>query len=341
MTGLYKQAASKVHDTKRFLRLVLSKRAAYWTKSRSDYCGTRISTDRFLHSTCLHKRNPASPSSPPSLHRFYVHPEYNLHQAGPGTLVQLSKEESQHVAKTLRLKPGNHVELCDGRGFTVEGEIVYTEGKEKGSFRDKKVLVQLVTAPALQSVDRSWQWTIAVGCGSLKGGRGDWLVEKVTELGAAALLPLSTIRSPITSQSQSQSLISESSSREGRWRRVANAAMKQCLRAYELDIQPSMTVNQLCESITTQKSHAWVANQWSDVPAPQAFNTFIESSPQTLEEKHRSGILIIGPEGDFTEEELGMLKSAGARPVYLGPLRLRTETAAIAMLSFARLYLCK
>jgi 16S rRNA (uracil1498-N3)-methyltransferase len=325
------------------LRLVLSKRAAYWTKSRSDYCSTRISTDRFLHATCFHKRNPGSPTSPPSLHRFYVHPEYNLHQAGPGTLVQLSKEESQHVTKTLRQKPGNHVELCDGRGFTVEGELVYEEGREKGSFRDKKVLVQLVTTPLLQSVDRSWQWTIAVGCGSLKGGRGDWMVEKVTELGAATLLPLSTIRSPITSQSQSQSqtLISESSSREGRWRRVANAAMKQCLRAYELDIQPSMTVNQLCESIATQKSHAWVANQWSDVPVPQAFDTLKESSSQTLGEMHRSGILIIGPEGDFTEEELGMLKSAGARAVNLGPLRLRTETAAIAMLSFARLYVSK
>lgn len=336
MTGLFKQAASKTYDTKRFLRLVLSKRAAYWTKSRSDFSGSSKSTDRFLHATCLHKQNPPSPTSPPSLYRFYVHPEYNLHQAGPGTLVQLSKEESQHATKTLRLKPGNHVELCDGRGFTVEGELVYTEGRERGSFRDKKVLVQLVTTPALQSVDPSWQWTVAVGCGSLKGGRGDWLVEKVTELGATALLPLSTIRSPITSQTQaqSQSLISESSSREGRWRRVANAAMKQCLRTYELDIQPSMTVNQLCESMSTQKSHAWVANQWSNVPAPQAFDTLKESSPQM-------GILIIGPEGDFTEEELGMLKSAGARGVNLGPLRLRTETAAIAMLSFARLYVSK
>ena len=335
MAGLCRHAVLEGHCATFFLRLVWSKRASYWAKSRRGYSDTtsistitRSSNSNSVHLThvdSVDSLNRLTPATPPKLHRFYVHPECNLKDSGPGTFVHLSKEESQHATRTLRLKPGNYVELCDGQGITVTGELVRSEGGS--SLRDKKVVVQLVTVPTLQPVD-PWHWTVAVGCGSLKGGRADWLVEKATELGAAALLPLSTARSPISESSKSSEF-----SREGRWRRVANAAMKQCLRAYELTIQPSTTISELCEStLIPRKSLAWVASQWCDAPAAQAF----EGTPDATGSQ-RSGILIIGPEGDFTENELKMMMAAGARAVNLGPLRLRTETAAIAMLSFARL----
>jgi 16S rRNA (uracil1498-N3)-methyltransferase len=102
-------------------------------------------------------------------------------------LLRLPPEESRHATKTLRLREGDRLELCDGRGYVVLAEIT---GVDRAG-----AAVQTVGAPL--AVARSgWQWEVACACGSLKGGRSDWLVEKCAELGAAAFTPLLTHRSP-------------------------------------------------------------------------------------------------------------------------------------------------
>lgn len=200
-----------------------------------------------------------------------------------------------------------------------------------------------------------WQWDVACACGSLKGGRSDWLVEKCAELGAAALTPLLTHRSPTigsggsederpaagsgkragrrkSGDDEAEDAAGSGSGREGRWVRVATAAMKQCLRPHALALGSPATVPQLCERIrAADAALVGVAG----APPLHAVAAELQARPS----RPLHGILCIGPEGDFTSEELQELLAAGARPVALGDLRLRAETAAIALLSYLRMHL--
>lgn len=104
-------------------------------------------------------------------------------------MLRLPPDESRHAIKTLRLREGDRIELCDGRGWVTTAQIA-----ELGD-RAGAVVHALDPGPLL--VPRTgWQWEVACACGSLKGGRSDWLVEKCAELGAAAFVPLLTQRSP-------------------------------------------------------------------------------------------------------------------------------------------------
>jgi len=292
------------------------------------------------------------------------------------------------------MKEGDALEVCDGRGCTAAAEWLNSQNKT-GS------LVRL-TSEIIHAPSEPWEWTVAVACGSLKGGRGDWLVEKAAELGAAALLPLLTTRSPTiagsdrnsgstsrgsrgggggggrkgntpnkkrgdsTDENDSSSSSSSSSGgeaaaaggREARWHRVSLAAMKQCLRPRAMEIYSPCTVQDLCSKhlfINTTASVdifegegrkrkrttvAWVGTEGApsiEQRAHDLLNSLQDHKDGVSIQQPRQGFLIIGPEGDLTTDELDMMTAVGVQGVGLGPLRLRTETAAIAMLSYARL----
>lgn len=255
------------------------------------------------------------------------------------------------------MKEGDSLEICDGAGAIALAEI---------SALDKKgAMLRLIENPIIIPKE-TWEWTIAVACGSLKGGRADWLVEKAAELGAASLQPLLTVRSPTIAGSDraaekgaksggrkklkgQEEQEHEESGREGRWHRVAAAAMKQSLRARAMRIEVPCSVGELCEGlagkdiafigtegappihiVAAEVAAAGISLADSENSTEGSNSSFSSSSP-------RQGVLIIGPEGDFTAEEVQKIVAAGARGVGLGPLRLRTETAAVAMLSYARL----
>ena len=125
------------------------------------------------------------PTSAPRPPRFYI--PARLADAAPGAVLRLQAEESRHAAKTLRLRQGDRIELCDGSGFVALAEMGGVD--RAGAVAQVLDAAQLVPAVG-------WQWRVACACGSLKGGRSDWLVEKCAELGAAAFTPLLTHRSP-------------------------------------------------------------------------------------------------------------------------------------------------
>ena len=104
------------------------------------------------------------------LHRFYV--DDPLPSSG-GTF-HLGREESRHATKALRLKPGDRLEVCDGAGGLVIAELVGMEG----SGRDGGVAAVAAVEEVRRIPFAGPRWDVAVACGSLKGGRADWLVEK-------------------------------------------------------------------------------------------------------------------------------------------------------------------
>ncbi|KAL9231952.1 hypothetical protein vseg_007110 [Gypsophila vaccaria] len=219
-----------------------------------------------------------------------------------GGVVRVQGDEFWHMTKVLRLTVNDRIELFNGKGCLVEGAIekVDRTGLDFVAVRDS-----IVVQP------REPQWDVFAAFGTLKGGRADWLVEKCTELGASSITPLLTERS---------SLISEN--RVDRLQRVVLAATKQCQRLHEMTINPPMKIHRIAPMVAGSKL--------SFVAAAEATPIISTLKSSVIEAR---GSLIIGPEGDFTEEELRMVKEAGATAVGLGPQRLRVETATIALLA--------
>ena len=122
------------------------------------------------------------------LHRFYV--DERLPDAGG--VVFLTREDTRHATRSLRLGPGALLEVCDGRGGVAPAEVLAIE--DRG--RDGAVAAVAPTREPARTAFDGPRWDVAVACGGLKGGRADWLVEKCAELGAASVVPLLTERSP-------------------------------------------------------------------------------------------------------------------------------------------------
>ena len=264
-------------------------------------------------------------------------------------MVRLPAEEARHARSALRLSEGAAVEVCDGCGGVATAEVA--------SLDRNGVSVRVVGTPVV-APPGEWEWTVAVAAGSLKGGRADWLVEKCAELGAAALQPLLTARSPVLGGGGAGAASGSAGKRRGkapaedggeegatgreaRWGRVATAAMKQCLRPRSLSIHAPCALD---EAFCARCSEADVA-LFGMEGAPPVGAVTAELAARLASPRPREsgeplrGVLIIGPEGDFTAEEVRSLAAAGARGVGLGALRLRSETAAVALLSFASLAL--
>jgi len=284
-------------------------------------------------------------------HRFYV--DEPLPPAGG--VVLLGRDESKHAMKALRLKPGDFLEVCDGVGGVGVGQLIGTEPSEEGGRKGARDAA--AAAVALDAVATAPfggpEWHLVVACGGLKGGRADWLVEKSAELGAASLVPLKTERSPTVGPDRGDRKGNKGkggrgrrdagnaaddgdddddaslSGREGRWSRVASAASKQCLRAHALRIEPPLAFDHLLERVRSADVALLAA-----AGAPPLRRVMEENAERFGKEKRNAGgLLLVGPEGDFTDEELARLAEAGAVAVGLGPLRLRVETAAVAIMA--------
>ncbi|KAL8060753.1 hypothetical protein ABFX02_02G045800 [Erythranthe guttata] len=224
-----------------------------------------------------------------------------------GGVVRVKGDEFWHMTKVLRLGINDRVELFNGKGGLVEGRIEKIDRIG--------VDFEALENPKLVSPQNT-QWHIFAAFSTLKGGRADWLVEKCTELGASSVTPL------LTERSQS---ISEN--RVDRLQRVILAAAKQCQRLHEMSLKPPIGVDELLP-VVAQSRLSFVAV----AEATPVFNTL------SCLRKEQTGVIIIGPEGDFSEKELKSITEAGAIATGLGPHRLRVETAAMALLSTLMLW---
>uniref|UniRef100_A0A1J3GWA2 16S rRNA (uracil(1498)-N(3))-methyltransferase n=1 Tax=Noccaea caerulescens TaxID=107243 RepID=A0A1J3GWA2_NOCCA len=219
-----------------------------------------------------------------------------------GGIVRIQGSEFWHMAKVLRLKPDDRVELFNGKGGLVEGFIqsIDKTGVDFIAQEDQKVILP-----------QGMQWQVFAAFGTLKGGRADWLIEKCTELGARSVTPLLTERSSIISDN-----------RVDRLERVSFAAAKQCQRLHQMVLSPPIKFATLLDHIS--RSKLCLVATAEATPLLNAVNSSAKES---------SGLLIVGPEGDFTKKEVEMMLEAGGTAVGLGPHRLRVETATIALLA--------
>ncbi|KAH9695079.1 16S rRNA (uracil(1498)-N(3))-methyltransferase [Citrus sinensis] len=189
----------------------------------------------------------------------------------------------------------------------------------------------VLVSPLLHSISIHIYMPLAIGLvallRTLKGGRADWLVEKCTELGAQSVTPLLTERSPSISENRTYS-DNGFLSCNFYYGFIANSAFVYGgQRLHEMVLNPPMKIDGLLP-LVSQSKLAFVA-----IAEATPLVTALSSS-----RNESSGLIIVGPEGDFTEKEVNKIVEAGATAVGLGPHRLRVETATIALL--ATLMLC-
>jgi 16S rRNA (uracil1498-N3)-methyltransferase len=239
------------------------------------------------------------------LRRFTIAPERIA-----GDRVAFDRAETRHLAAVLRLGPGDLVIAADGcgRDYTVRLEAVGETAR--GTILG--MATSLAEAPL----------AITLIQGIPKGDKMDVIVRATTELGVRRILPAIARRTVVRLES------SRWRERARRWQRVAKEAAKQCGRA----VVPEVATPRALEACLDAAGSAGLRLCLWEGPAPPLAETLdaLETAPTTA-------LVLIGPEGGLTPDEVTHAEARGWRMASLGPRILRTETAgpaAVAILQF-------
>ena len=223
----------------------------------------------------------------------------------PGAAVELPPAVAHQVGRVLRLRPGDRVILLDGGGREAEVALT-TFGRD--AVRGE-VLACLVVPPPPGPVVTLYQ---AV----LKGERFAWVLQKATELGVAAVVPVVTERTIVPWAEAAEV------TRQARWARIVREAAEQCRRATLPTLHPPLRWPDACRRMID--SGAAVLLPWEESDAPLG--------PALAAARAAPAVAVaIGPEGGFAPAEIALAQAAGRDPVSLGPRILRAETAALAV----------
>lgn len=226
---------------------------------------------------------------------FYFAPPADLESAQ----VVLRGEEHHHLIKVLRHRRGERVTVVDGCGRAAIGCKIMKIGDGFTRLQPDEIVQNLG--------ESHLRCTLAPGV--LKGSRFDWLVEKATELGVAAFIPLLTERSEVA----------PGRNKLERWQRLARAAMKQCCRSVCPAVQQPLTFPEICGRVI--EHDLTLIADFSGGPVPALPPAGESESPHVL--------VVIGPEGGLSEEESQTARQVGMHAITLGPRRLRAETAGV------------
>jgi 16S rRNA (uracil1498-N3)-methyltransferase len=224
--------------------------------------------------------------------RFYVNCEL-----GPG-LVLVQGAEAHHLAVVCRLRPGDAVCLFNGDGRQYPARI------EKINRREAALEVLTVESPS-----RELPYRLDVAAPLPRGDRAQFLLEKLTELGVTSFTPLRTERS----------VVHPRETKLDKLQRYVIEASKQCGRNVLLDLRPMIEWPAFCAA--------------ADLPPRRVLAHPGGDSTRSMAENAPRGdmVVAVGPEGGFTEDEVGLARAADWRVLDLGPRILRVETAAIAL----------
>lgn len=233
--------------------------------------------------------------------RFFVPPE-----AVKGSSIVIGGKEAHHILDVMRLKVSDTVVTFDGTGKEYKGVI------REVSRNSLTVEIKDVRIPAGGESGR-----ITLLQAMPKKEKMDYIVEKATELGVHAIAPVITARTiPDWSESKKKA-------QSERWAKIAREAAKQCSR---LDIPSISPISDFADSI---KAYADF-----DMKMIAVLNDETVSVKSAMAGFTTGKIAIaIGPEGDFTSEEVSMAKDCGFKPVSLGSRVLKSDTAGLALLA--------
>ena len=219
---------------------------------------------------------------------------YNPELAKFDSEFSVSKEESRHIVKVLRMTTGDWLHFTNGQGFLFDCEII--DAREKGCklrvekvsyLKPRQVHLHLAVAPTKMN------------------DRFEWFLEKATEIGIEEITPI------ICSNSERKQI------KVGRMKKIIESALKQSKQLHLPLLNEPVSYNEFIRS--GFEGQMFIAHcKDSDMPH---LKDALEENPKVT--------VLIGPEGDFSVKEIEMALEQGYIPVNLGNNRLRTETAAV------------
>ena len=213
------------------------------------------------------------------------------------------KNESRHIIKVLRKKIHDNIFISNGLGCIFEAEI--------NSENQNKCEVLILNV----SVEKPKDFKIHLAVAPTKlNDRFEWFIEKATEIGV-------DIITPIFCTNSERKII-----KEGRFQKILESAAKQSLRAHFPVLKKAISFKEFVA--LAPKENCFIAHCYERTKKPL----------KELAPYKKNTVVMIGPEGDFSLEEIQIAQNAGFRSVSLGKARLRTETAAIVACHTLQLY---
>lgn len=216
-------------------------------------------------------------------------------------LVTLPEEESAHCVRVLRHRSGDEIFVIDGEGTMLRCRIVDDS--------PKKAVAQVVEATPNWGA-HPYSLTLAV-CPTKNNDRYEWFAEKAAEVGVDAIVPV------IGDRSERKVFKTE------RVRRILLSAAKQSLKGRVPEIMEPVSVKDFILSCKDSEALKLVAH------CMEGERTSVRKALEGY--GGSSYVALVGPEGDFSPEEVALAVECGFVPVHLGESRLRTETAAVTM----------
>ncbi len=213
-------------------------------------------------------------------------------------IVDLDDGAVQHIARVLRMKPGQDIILFNGDGNDYHAQLISVE--------KRAVSAQLTTVTAS---NKTSSLKVDIGQAISRGDRMDYAIQKSTEMGMHSLTPLISERTEVKLKAD------RLSKKQQQWQQLAISACEQSLRADIPLINDCCTLEQWlndCQSELKLVLHHHTEKSLANFSPP------------------KSVALLIGPEGGLTEHEVNMALAAGFHPVAFGPRVMRTETAPVA-----------
>lgn len=219
------------------------------------------------------------------------------------TRAMLEGEEARHCLKVMRHRPGERVIGVDGKGTMLSCIILETH---------KDTVILEILEREAEWGEKPLQVWLAVSL-LHKPDRFEWLLEKAVELGVNKIVPYVGKHTVKTGM------------RLDRMERILLAALKQCMRSRMPEL---MDAQPLAHALRAMPADVRLMAHIEGQPVDAALASRLSTA--------KSVALLIGPEGDFAPEELATAASAGFQHIHLGTNRLRSETAAIHMLSVVK-----
>lgn len=210
--------------------------------------------------------------------------------------------DALHIAKALRMRPGEALTLCDGKGTDFDGVLE--------TVTDRQVTVRITASRPSQA-----EPTLAVTLyqGLPKGDKMDWIIQKAVELGVTAVVPVATRRSVAR-------LEGKADKKQERWQRIAAEAAGQCGRGILPAVERPLSWNQALSRLSGEPALVFYEG------GGRPLRELVTPSTRRLS-------VFVGPEGGFDPEEIDAIRRQGGGVATLGPRILRCETAPLAALT--------
>jgi 16S rRNA (uracil1498-N3)-methyltransferase len=213
----------------------------------------------------------------------------------------LNEEESKHCVRVLRLSIGDKIQLIDGKGGWYDAEII--------DDNQKRCAVNIIQSKK-EVGKRNWNLHIAIAP-TKNMDRLEWFIEKATEIGIDEV-------SLIDCKNSERTIV-----KTERLNKVVISAMKQSIKCYLPKINEVADFEQLIKGTEHFNGQKFIAHCYSDIGSDKKIHLKSIYTPQ------QNALVLIGPEGDFSVDEVKLAIKNGFQEINLGISRLRTETAAL------------